>query len=205
MSIKIKEIPDIQRWVWKNPHKIEEGLVWEKKEYPFNIKVDFKGKDKENRVVLGEIKNVAKRDHVYQVLAQKYCYLYANVGEKFRNLLICREANKSAATLAKEFGIEVIELPVEILEEIKLDYSKIENFLTKRQYEAFQFLFIQRLSVTETASKMGVSKARVSVLKKQIESNIRKYINDALALIKVMKQAPETFKENLEQIGELVG
>lgn len=203
--MKIKEVPDIQRWVWQNPYKIEKGLSWEKKEYPFNIKVDFKGKDKKNEVVFGEAKNKAKKDHVYQVIAQKYCYLYAHIGEKFRNLLICREANKGAKTLAKEFGIEVIELPAKALEEIKLDYSKIESFLTKRQFEAFSYLFIQRLPESEVANKMGISKARVSFLKKQIKSSIQKHINDSLALIKIMKQAPEVFKEDLDQIGDLIG
>jgi len=205
LNEKIKEVPDIQRWIWQNPYKIEEGLYWERKEYPFDIRVDFKGKDKKNKVVFGEAKNKAKRDHVYQVIAQKYCYLYAHVGEKFRNLLICREASKSAKILAKKFGIKVIELPAKALEEIKLDYSKIESFLTKRQFEAFSYLFVQRLSVSEVANKMGISKARVSFLKKQIESSIRKHINDTLTLIKIMRQAPEVFKRDLDQIGDLVG
>jgi predicted DNA-binding protein YlxM (UPF0122 family) len=205
LSRKVKEVPEIQRWIWQNPHKIEDGLSWNRKEYPFNIRVDFKGKDKTAKVVLGEAKNKAKKDHVYQVIAQKYCYLYAHVGEHFRTLLICQKASEGAKTLAKKFGIEVIELPTKALKEIKLDYSKIEGFLTKRQFEAFSYLFVQRLPESEVANKMGVSKARVSSLKKQINLNMKKYFNDTLALIKIMKQAPEVFKGDLDQIGDLVG
>ena len=139
MTFTIKEVPDIQRFMWKNPDEIEPGIVWDSREYPLDMRVDFKGKDNTGRVVLVEAKNKAGKSHVYQVLAQKYRYLYAHLGEDFRNLLVCYRANPEAKALAKKTDIEVIELGEPLLEDVLADYATFKGFLSRRQYDAFLY------------------------------------------------------------------
>ena len=61
LTIKIKEVPDIQRYMWLNPNSIEAGLVWNRREYPLDMRVDFIGRDEGGKVVLVEAKNQAKK------------------------------------------------------------------------------------------------------------------------------------------------
>lgn len=180
------------------------GLTWTSKEYPLDMKVDFLGTDSEGNPVLVEAKNKAKKDHIYQVLAQKYRYMYAHVGSKFSNILACYETNDETKTLAELVNIEIIELGEPMLNEIITDFSQYASVFTKRQFDAFIYLYSERNSITETARKMGLSRQRVSKIKQEIDVIIVEQFEALGRFITIMKQAPEVFKDDLDKIAQVI-
>ena len=203
LTFRLKEVPDIQRFIWTNPEALEAGISWDKKEYPLDMKVDFKGQDATGIVVLAEAKNKAKQDHVYQAIAQKYRYWYAHIGDDFRMILVCYATSPEVKSFAEGFDIEVIELGEPMVVDVVADYDQYQWMLPRRQFEAFGYLYIERLSSSETAQKMGISIARVSTLKKEIKQRIRDGTDELVGFVQLMKQAPEVFKETLEEILEV--
>ncbi len=202
LDFHFKKVPDIQRYIWTNPNALEVGIVWDRREYPLNMKVDFKGQDARGLAVLAEAKNRAKMDDVYQAIAQKYRYLYSHPNEDFRMILVCYTIEPDAKEHATSFNIEVIELGEPMVQDIVADYDDYKSVFSRRQFEAFGFIYVKRLSISETAIKMGISIPRVSTLKKEIDQHIERGMDELVALIQIMKQAPEVFKEPLEAILE---
>ena len=204
MAVKIKEVPDIQRYIWNHPESIKTGLSWNRREYPLDMKVDFLGTDSEGVPILVEAKNKAKKDHVYQVLAQKYRYMYAHIGSNFRNILACYAADDETKTLAELANIEIIELGEPMLNEITADYNQYASVFTKKQFDTFIYLYSKRNSITETARKMGLSRQRVSKIKQEIDGIIVEQFEALGSFITIMKQAPEVFKEDLDKIAQVI-